>query len=86
MELGVIMFLSVIGALYLFTFCFVKYYQDKDESMEFLPVFVTMTTLTVCLLSVLLLPFDVFMVSIDGIDKQTADAYHDTMKTIYVCE
>ena len=43
MEVGLIIFLVVIVLLYCITFAFVKYYQDKDDTMEFLPTFVVMT-------------------------------------------
>ena len=43
------------------------------DRMEFLPTFVIMSTLVVCLLSVLLLPFDVYVVSYRELDGEYPD-------------
>jgi len=79
----------VIFLLYCITFAFVKYYQDKDDTMEFLPTFVVMSTLVICLLSVLLLPFDVFVVSYrepDGAypDREQVTDDQDLIRAFYI--
>jgi len=83
MPLAWILFAHVILGIIAFCYLIVRYYQDKRES-EAIPTIVTVAGLTLVLLSVFIIPVDIYSVSTSsGISVEEMQQRSNAIKIMY---